>query len=86
MAARKNKLRLTEPWREKIRTSMILNRVQDHIEGKVDLSNSQVTAALGLLKKTISDAPTELTGANGGPVAFELAAPWLKQAIQRRNS
>lgn len=34
---------------------MILNRLTDHIDDKVELSTTQVTAALGLLKKTLPD-------------------------------
>ena len=34
---------------------MILNRLTDHIDDKVELSATQVTAALGLLKKTLPD-------------------------------
>lgn len=51
---------------------MILNRVQDHIQGKIGLSQSQVTAALGLLKKTISDAPTDVNTNVTGDVTVEI--------------
>lgn len=54
MAARKTPS-LSDAWRERIQTSMIINRLQDHIEGKVELSSTQVSAALGLLKKTAPD-------------------------------
>ncbi len=54
MAARKTKS-LSEAWREKIKTSMLINRLQDHVNGTVELTASQVTAALGLLKKTAPD-------------------------------
>jgi hypothetical protein len=30
-------------------------------------------------------ARTEVSGEGGGPVKFEIAAPWLKQAIEDRN-
>ncbi len=30
-------------------------------------------------------ARTEMTGADGGAVKFEVSAPWLKQSIQTRN-
>ncbi len=30
--------------------------------------------------------PLQVSGDGGGPLKFELAAPWLKQAIQQRNS
>ncbi len=54
MAARKDS-RIKTQHREAIRTSMILNRLTDHIDDKVELSTTQVTAALGLLKKTLPD-------------------------------
>lgn len=55
MAARINKIRHDENTRAKIQTSQIINRLTDHIHGKVELQTSQVTAALGLLKKTLPD-------------------------------
>ncbi len=56
----------TIPWddrtRERISTSMIRNRLESFIEGKLELSPHQVTAALGLLKKVIPDLSSkELT-------------------------
>ena len=54
MAVRK-KLIHDANTRAKIQTSQLVNRLTDHILGKVDLKPSQVTAALGLLKKTIPD-------------------------------
>jgi hypothetical protein len=59
MAARKNRGTLENPWddnvRLKIKTSMLINRLQDHVLDVVDLKPTQVQAALGLLKKTIPD-------------------------------
>ena len=54
MAAR-NRTALSERTRERIKTSMIVNRLTDHIDGKLELTPTQVTAALGLLKKTLPD-------------------------------
>jgi hypothetical protein len=54
MAARKTKS-LSEDWRQKIQTSMIINRLQDHIKGTVELSPTQVSAANILLKKIAPD-------------------------------
>ncbi len=54
MAARKTKT-LSENWRAKIRTSMLVNRLSDLVEGKIEMQPHQVTAALGLLKKTAPD-------------------------------
>lgn len=44
-----------ERTRAKIQTSQIINRLTNFIEGEVELSAAQVTAALGLLKKTLPD-------------------------------
>lgn len=41
--------------RRKIRESGVLDALIDYVEGKRDLSSSQVSAALGLLRKSISD-------------------------------
>lgn len=54
MAARKH-LSHTDKTRERIKTSMLINRLTSFVEGKVDLSPAQVTAALGLMKKTLPD-------------------------------
>ena len=59
MAARTRRGTSHEGWaqsvRERIKTSMILNRLQDHTLGKCDLSNTQVRAAEILLRKTMPD-------------------------------
>lgn len=59
MGARKTKGTKEIGWsdqtRARIQTSMIVNRLTDHIRGEVELSSTQVTAALGLLKKAIPD-------------------------------
>jgi hypothetical protein len=41
--------------RSKIGNSRILSRLIDHVEGKIDLTASQVTAGLGLLRKVMPD-------------------------------
>lgn len=41
--------------REKIRKSRVVNRLIRYVEGKISLEAGQVTAALGLLKKTLPD-------------------------------
>jgi len=54
MAARLNP-RHQEMVREKIRASQLINRLEDHVFGEADMSNTQVQAALGLLKKCVPD-------------------------------
>lgn len=54
MAARKH-LSHSDKTRERIKTSMLINRLTSFVEGKVELNPAQVTAALGLMKKTLPD-------------------------------
>lgn len=54
MAARLNRNH-QEAIREKIRSSQLVNSLENHVFGKKKLEASQVTAALGLLKKTVPD-------------------------------
>jgi len=54
MAARKTKF-LSDEHRKKIQTSMLINRLSDFVNSKVELNPAQVTAALGLLKKSLPD-------------------------------
>jgi hypothetical protein len=55
MAARTRKIRHDEETRAKIQSSQIVNRLMDHINGNVELSATQVSSALGLLRKTLPD-------------------------------
>ena len=52
-----------EEIREKIKSTLIINKLENHILDGVEMSSSQVTAALGLLRKAVPDlSATELTG------------------------
>jgi hypothetical protein len=55
MAARAVKIRHDDQTRAKIQTSAIINRLQDCLSGKVELSATQVSAAKILLGKTLPD-------------------------------
>lgn len=59
MAARKNKGTKESGWsqevRERIQTSMLINRLQDHVLGQVELASSQIKAIEILLRKTLPD-------------------------------
>jgi hypothetical protein len=46
---------MSEAHRAKIRNSSILNALIEHAEGSREMSSTQVTAALGLLKKALPD-------------------------------
>lgn len=41
--------------RDKIKTSQLINRLTKFVNGEVEMAAPQVTAALGLLKKTLPD-------------------------------
>lgn len=52
---------------------MLVKRLEDHILNDAEMSKSQVTACLGLLKKTLPDLQTVQnthTGADGGPIVI----------------
>lgn len=59
--------------REKIQTSQLINRLTKFVNGEVEMQPAQVTAALGLLKKTLPDlASVEHSG--------ELATSYVMRA------
>jgi hypothetical protein len=78
MAARVNKIRHDQNTRAKIQASMIVNRLQEHIAGNVDMGATQVSAALGLLRKTLPDlaqVDSTLDANMQGSVTFTWQAP-----------
>lgn len=86
MAARTTKVRHDENTRLKIQASQIINRLQDYIFGKISMEAGQVTASLGLLKKTIpdlsaSDNKTEVTHKYVAdvPAVSETVEQWQQQ-------
>lgn len=46
---------MTSAHRDKIKNSNILNALIEHAEGRREMSSSQVSAGLGLLKKIMPD-------------------------------
>jgi hypothetical protein len=72
MAARIRKIRHDDDTRAKIQASYYINRLHDHIIGKVSMSDSQIKAAKILLDKSLpnlSDVKLD-TGAQG--ITFNL--------------
>jgi hypothetical protein len=67
MAARKN-LSHSDKTRERIKTSMLINRLTSFVEGSVELNPAQVTAALGLMKKTLPDLTTTTIEGGDNPL------------------
>jgi hypothetical protein len=68
MAARLTK-RVKDNHRDSIKTSMLLNRLQNHVLGKLELSNSQVRAAAYLINQAIGAAPQTIE--HSGTVTLE---------------
>lgn len=78
MAARTVKIRHDEETRARIQTSQIINRLENHILNDLELKQTQVQAALGLLKKTLPDlANVELSGNDDKPLKMVLT--WQTQ-------
>lgn len=85
-----------EYYRSKIRTGMILSVLGQHVEGKRDMSATQVQAGLGLLRKVLPDlAAHEHTGEalvtlrtiiTGVVRAEDLASPALTKIIEHQPS
>jgi len=74
MATRKN-LKQTLKTREKIQTSQLINRLQNHAlsEEINELKPSQLKAIEILLKKSLPDLQsTEITGDSDAPVNFKV--------------
>lgn len=83
MAARKNKGTKEHGWpanvRERIQTSMLVNRLTNHALGKVKMEPSQVRAIEILLRKTLPDLQaTELSGGMEVMVSHERALEQLE--------
>jgi hypothetical protein len=55
-----------ERTRAKIQTSQIINRLNAYVKGDVVMEAGQVTAALGLLRKTIPDLSATTLDAGDG--------------------
>jgi hypothetical protein len=87
MAARITKGTKDVPWdertRQRIKTSMLVNRLSDHVLNGADMSPTQIRAAEILLNKTLANlTATELVGSVATYVArlpepAHDAAAWL---------
>ncbi|MEO1538494.1 MAG: hypothetical protein AAFR73_12275 [Pseudomonadota bacterium] len=53
---------MSHTHRDKIKNSNILNALVEHVEGQRDMTSTQVTAGIALLKKIMPDlASTDIT-------------------------
>ena len=64
MAERIHK-RHQEDVRRKIQATQIIKRLQSYFDGNIELTQGQVQTAKILLDKSVSNAPTELSGPHG---------------------
>ena len=74
MAARLNP-RNQQSVREKIRATQLVNRLENHALGslKKPMDSTQVTAALGLLKKCVPDISVQtITGDKDKPIVHSI--------------
>ena len=68
-----------ERTRAKIQTSQIINRLEKLVNGEVDMTGPAVTAALGLLKKTLPDlSSVEVSGDSDNPV--KMVIEWQRNS------
>lgn len=75
---RKRGFVMPDDVRVKIANGNVLNRLQKHFDGEVDLSPTQVQVGLALLKKFLPDLQAiELSGDEDKPVKLEVGASWL---------
>lgn len=79
MAARKFSPKLTEDWRAKIQTSMLVNRLTQIANGTADCSPTQMRALEVALRKTLPDlSAVTISGDPNAPVKLEFA--WAKSS------
>ena len=63
MAPRTVTINHQQEVRERIKTSQLINRLQGHVLGEFEMPATAVTAALGLIRKTLPDlTATEHSG------------------------
>jgi hypothetical protein len=74
MAARLNN-RHQELVREKIKVGNIIDRLEKHVAGEIELTPAQVTSAKILLDKSISNAPTIVGGDPENPLQISWPLP-----------
>lgn len=77
MAARLTAVTLHEKWREKIRASMLINHLRNHVLGRIEMSPTQIKAAEILLRKVVPDVSAvnvSATDAEGRPLAISILA------------
>ncbi len=71
-------VRLSQSHRDKIANSNVLSYLISHAEGKREMTATQVTAAIALLKKCLPDLQAvQHSDSEGGPVKINIG--WIKE-------
>lgn len=79
MAARTLRPKHSDEIRAKIQASMLIRGLQDHFEGKKNLSPSQIKSAEILLKKSVPDlSSVQLSGPDGKDVPLSVTITHVK--------
>ncbi len=80
MAARLNRMH-SEQVRLKIQASVLIDRLQKHVAGELELSSSQITAAQVLLDRSVPKlSQIQHTGDPDNPVEHSLTVSFKKRA------
>lgn len=82
MAARKNKVTLSDTWRKRIQAGVIMDRLMKHIEGSIEMSPTQVNAAkivLGKIEPDLNKTNIQHLDENGKPAnpSFDVAVKFV---------
>jgi hypothetical protein len=60
--------------RERIQVSVLIDRLQKHVDGKLELSTTQVAAANSLLDRSLAKLQQiQHTGENNGPIKVQFS-------------
>lgn len=70
--------------RDKIQTTQLVNALTNHVLGKNEMGSTQVTAALGLLKKSLPDM-SAIHSTEGGEKTFEEWVDELKDSTEAED-
>lgn len=81
MAARLHRLH-QDDIRRKIQASVIIDRLEKHVKGELELTATQISAAQTLLDRSVAKlSQIQHTGADGGPI--ELSWPLPKSPLDQ---
>lgn len=81
MAARLDRVH-SERSRDRIKTTLLLDRVQGHALGEIEMTPSQLQAAFGLLDRTVPKLSQiqHVGDEDGGPIQHSHTVEWVSGA------